>query len=137
MSAYEFADEVGLKLLDAYPVKRDGRKVYVKTGELTWREITDIQRECTKVHRAMLDLMDKANKKVLAELESKMTPREWEDELATSQHKVRGRWRTWGELAPAEQAKLRERQAARIARHVDPEPEQGRKSRLRSKVCEE
>jgi NADH/NAD ratio-sensing transcriptional regulator Rex len=39
---YEFANELGLKLLDAYPVRRNGQKVYVKPCELTLSEISAI-----------------------------------------------------------------------------------------------
>ena len=109
MSDYEFADELGLKMRDTYPVRRGGKKVHVSAAELTVNELVRIQRAVNRIGIALADLaLTRSRADTRAKL-LKMTPAERDEYWHDGQIKVRGRWRTWQELTPDEQAEVRKR----------------------------
>jgi hypothetical protein len=61
---YEFADELGLKLPKAFPVRRDGKKVYVWPEDLTIPEAIEISLVIDELTIAFLEIhmatLDKA-----------------------------------------------------------------------------
>ena len=120
MSEYAFAKEIGLVLRQSYPVVRDGKRVSVPTSELDHDELDEIHQACLaldlaigKLRIAALDRLEKMSWEML-------TPEDREEEFRNPalHYRIRGDgWRTWEQLTPKQQAKVRadrERKMANI-----------------------
>ena len=112
--SYEFSAEVGLKLLDAYPVRRNGQKVYVKPSELLLEEAMDIDSAINKVSFTFSPFFKLANRREMKMNYESSTAQDHEDFITNPavQHGVRRNgkrvWVRWNELTPQEQAKERQ-----------------------------
>jgi hypothetical protein len=116
---YEFAGEVGLGLLDAYPVRRNGQKIYINAAELTSVELTQIMMAVSNLSIAVGELWKIANARQQRTLYESCTPQDHEREITdpAAQHKIRGKgWLYWNQLTPQEREKIRADHFARIAR---------------------
>lgn len=108
---YEFAEEIGLMLRASYPVRRNGKKVRVKTANLTVNELVSIMSACSSVSSALGQLALKKSQRESKDSLLKAAPEEREEHFYGDgqQFKIRGRWRYWRDLTPAEQAVERQK----------------------------